>query len=99
MLGTIIGSGIIAMPYATRLVDSLAIAFANNLFCLSLMMVGAIILLRVRTNMTTLYDIHEMTDRSLSISDLCFILLGRRSILLMNGLVGIALFWINILYF
>ena len=48
MLSTIIGCGIISLPYAASITGSMSIFVATNIFCVIIMSIAAAMLLRAR---------------------------------------------------
>ena len=95
MLSTIIGSGIVSIPYSASSVRSITLTAFSNLMCGALMLLSAQILLTVRQLVSKVY---KESVSHLSISDLSYLLFGRFSVLLVNGFIGFALFGINVLF-
>lgn len=95
MLSTIIGSGIVSIPYSASSVRSITLTAFSNLMCAGLMLLSAQILLTVRQLVSKVY---QESVGHLSISDLSYLLFGRFSVLLVNGFIGFALFGINVLF-
>ena len=93
MLSSIIGSGIISIPYSAAVVKSVPVILILNIFCILAMLLAARILLKVRENVKRLFGIHQV-----NFSDLSYLLFGRIGMLLVNGFIGIALLGFNVLF-
>jgi amino acid permease len=96
ILSSIIGCGLISIPYAANL-TGMSIFLLTNTSCILFMAIAAAMFLRVRENMLKLNSDNNM--REISISQITSHLLGRSSVLFYNVFVGFALFGVNVLFF
>ena len=55
LLCSIIGFGIISLPYSVKIVGSMAVSITTNMTCASIMLLSTLVYLMVRTNVQKLY--------------------------------------------